>query len=256
MSLVRLERLGAVAVITLDRPPVNALSADLVGDLVGAISGAADPAVRAVVVTGSPHFAAGADIAGFQALIDARGSGAELGAQLGEALTRLEALAKPVIAAVRGYALGGGLELAMACDLRILGAGAKVGQPEIKLGLIPGAGGTQRLARLIGVGRARHLVYTGRMVEATEAERIGLADRVVPDAELEAAALAWATELAGGPTAAIAIAKSVIARGMELPLAEALALEAEGFGECFGTADAIEGVAAFLGKRTPVFSGR
>lgn len=256
MSLVRLERRGAVAVITLDRPPVNALSGELVADLAVAIDGAGDPGVRAVVVTGSPHFAAGADISGFKALMEAGGSGAELGVQLSGVLTRFEALAKPVIAAVRGYALGGGLELAMACDLRIFGEGAKVGQPEIKLGLIPGAGGTQRLPRLIGVGRARHLVYTGRMVDAAEAERIGLADRVVPDAALDETALAWADELAAGATAAIAVAKRVIARGIELPLAGALALETEGFGECFGTADAAEGVAAFLGKRPPQFSGR
>ena len=256
MSLVRLERRGAVAVITLDRPPVNALSRELVSDLAAAIDEAGDPAARAVVVTGSPHFAAGADISGFKALMEAGGTGAELGVHLSDVLSRFEALAKPVIAAVRGYALGGGLELAMACDLRILGEGAKVGQPEIKLGLIPGAGGTQRLPRLVGVGRARHLVFTGRMVDAAEAERIGLADRVVPDAGLEEAALAWAEELATGATVALAVAKRVMARGMELPLTQALALEAAGFRECFATADAAEGVAAFLGKRPPQFSGR
>ena len=256
MSLVRLERRGAVAVITLDRPPVNALSRELVSDLAAAIDGAGDPVARAVVVTGSPHFAAGADISGFKALTEAGGTGAELGVELSDVLSRFEALAKPVIAAVRGYALGGGLELAMACDLRIFGEGAKVGQPEIKLGLIPGAGGTQRLPRLVGVGRARHLVFTGRMVDAAEAERIGLADRVVPDAGLEEAALAWADELAAGATAAMTVAKRVMARGVELPLTEALALEAAGFRECFGTADAAEGVAAFLGKRPPRFSGR
>lgn len=256
MSLVRLDRHGAVAVITLDRPPVNALSDELVADLGGAVDGARDAEVRAVVVTGSPHFAAGADISGFQALIDAGGVGAELGARLSQLLMGFESLEKPVIAAVRGYALGGGLELAMACDLRIFGEGAKVGQPEVKLGLIPGAGGTQRLPRLVGVGRARDLVFTGRMVDALEAERIGLADRVVPDAALEEKALAWATELAAGPTRAIAIAKKVIADGMDLPLAAALELEAAGFRDCFGTADATEGVAAFLGKRPPQFQGR
>ncbi|MBI5156952.1 MAG: enoyl-CoA hydratase/isomerase family protein, partial [Acidimicrobiia bacterium] len=163
---------------------------------------------------------------------------------------------KPVIAAVRGYALGGGLELAMACDLRMLAESAKVGQPEIKLGIIPGAGGTQRLPRLVGVGRARDLVYSGRMIDAAEAYRIGLADRLVPEAGLDAAALAWADELAGGATVAIAVAKRVIARGIEGPLAEGLALEADGFREVFDTADAVEGVAAFLEKRPPRFSGR
>jgi enoyl-CoA hydratase/carnithine racemase len=256
MSLVRFEQREAVAVLTLDRPPMNALSADLVADLVIAIDAASAPGVRAVVVTGAPHFAAGADISGFQALMRDGASGADLGELLGEALIRLEALPKPVIAAVRGYALGGGLELAMACDLRVLAQGAKVGQPEVKLGLIPGAGGTQRLPRLVGIGRARELVYTGRMIDAAEAHRIGLADRVVTDEELDAATLTWATELAAGPTVALAVAKRVIGAGFDLPLGEALALEAAGFRECFGTADAAEGVAAFLGKRPPRFSGR
>ncbi len=256
MSLVRFELRGAVGVITLDRPPVNALSGELVVDLAVAISNAADPGVRAVVVTGSPHFAAGADIAGFKKLMESGGTGAELGVHLGEVLAQLEALPKPIVAAVRGYALGGGLELAMACDLRMLSEGAKVGQPEIKLGVIPGAGGTQRLPRLVGVGRARDIVYTGRMVDAAEAHRIGLADRVVPDATLDEAALAWAQELADGPTVAIATAKRVIAGGWDGSLTEGLALEAEGFRAVFGTADAVEGVNAFLEKRTPRFTGR
>ncbi len=255
MPLVRYESDGAMAIITLDRPPVNALSAELVSDFNAAITAAADPAVRVVVVTGTPHFAAGADISGFQALMAAGGSGADLGVRLGEMLSRLEALPKPVIAAVRGYALGGGLELAMACDLRMFAAGAKVGQPEVKLGLIPGAGGTQRLPRLVGLGSARDIVYTGRMVDSAEAARIGLADRVVPDAELDAAALAWAGELGAGPTAALAIAKRIIAAGMDGSLAAGLALEADGFRECFATADADEGVAAFLEKRNPQFRG-
>lgn len=256
MSLVRVETRGSVGWVTLQRPPVNALSIDLVADLETAITAMAASEVRAVVVTGTPHFAAGADIAGFKSLMDSGGSGADLGDRLGAALIRLEALPKPVIAAVRGYALGGGLELAMACDLRMLAAGARVGQPEIKLGLIPGAGGTQRLPRLVGVGRARDLVYTGRMVDAVEAERIGIADRVVPDADLDEAASAWAEELAAGPTAALAVAKRVIASGMDGPLATGLAGEAAGFRECFTTADAAEGVAAFLEKRSARFSGR
>lgn len=255
MPLVRFEQRDAIAVLTLDRPPVNALSADLVTDLVSAIDAAAVPQVRAVVVTGAPHFAAGADISGFQELMRSGASGADLGERLGDALLRLEALPKPVIAAVRGYALGGGLELAMACDLRVLGQGAKMGQPEVKLGLIPGAGGTQRLPRLVGIGRARDLVFTGRMIDAAEAYRIGLADRVVADDELDGAALSWAAELAAGPTVALAVAKRVIGTGFDLPLSDALALEAAGFRECFTTADAAEGVAAFLEKRAPEFRG-
>ena len=256
MSLVRYELHDAVAVITLDRPPVNALSADLIGDLDAAIIQASDPSVRAVLVTGSPHFAAGADIAAFKASMDAGSGGAGVGIELGETLRRLEALPKPVVAAVGGYALGGGLELAMACDLRMLADDAKVGQPEIRLGIIPGAGGTQRLPRLVGVGRARDLVYTGRMIGAAEALAWGLADRIVPAAELQKAAMALAGELASGATAAIAIAKAAIADGLDLPLVDGLRVEAAAFTEVFATEDAEEGVDAFVGKRPPRFSGR
>ena len=253
MSLVRYETDGAVAVITLDRPPVNALSAELIADLATATGRAADASVRAVVITGAPHFAAGADIAAF---VDTGAGGSRVGIELGLALRRIEALPKPVIAAVRGYALGGGLELAMACDLRVLAEDAKVGQPEIKLGIIPGAGGTQRLPRLVGAGRARDLVYTGRMIGAAEALAWGLADRVVPPERLMEEAMALARELAAGATLAIAIAKRVISRGLDAALDDALAIEAEGFTEVFGTADAAEGVRAFLDKRRPEFTGR
>lgn len=256
MALVRLSHDGDVAVLTLDRPPVNALSAELVSDLDDAIGEVRSSSARAVVVTGAPHFAAGADIAGFQQLMDAGGTGAELGEELSNTLSRLSGLALPVIAAVRGYALGGGLELAMACDLRILGEGAKVGQPEIKLGVVPGAGGTQRLPRLVGAGRARDLIFTGRMVDAAEALSIGIADRVVPDDALDDAAMAWARELAAGPTAAIAIAKALIADAFDLSLREGLGRESAGFQRAFTTADAAEGVAAFLEKRPPEFTGR
>ncbi|HSM01404.1 MAG TPA: enoyl-CoA hydratase-related protein [Acidimicrobiia bacterium] len=254
--LVRFESDGPVAVITLDRPPVNALSNALISDLVSAFEQAASDEIRAVVVTGAPHFAAGADITEFKSAMDTGGSGAGLGAVLGDALQRITALPKPVIAAVRGYALGGGLELSMACDLRILGEGAKVGQPEIKLGVIPGAGGTQRLARLVGVGRTRDMVYTGRMIDAATAFEWGLADRVVPDDQLEESARALADELASGATAAMAIAKRVIDDGFSMRLEDALALEADGFRKAFRTDDAAEGVDAFLAKRPPDFKGR
>lgn len=256
MALVRTDQHGDVVVLTLDRPPVNALSAELVSDLDDAVLAVARSGARALVVTGAPHFAAGADIAGFRQLMEAGGTGAELGEELSMTVTRLATLPMPVIAAVRGYALGGGLELAMACDLRILAAGAKVGQPEIKLGVIPGAGGTQRLPRLVGVGRARDLVFTGRMVDASEALAIGLADRVVADDELDTAALAWAAELAAGPTAAIAIAKRLIDDGLDGTLARGLAAESAGFRDAFVTTDAAEGVAAFLEKRPARFVGR
>jgi len=256
MSLVRYETDGALAVITLDHPPVNALSTEVIADLAEATTRAAYPGVRAVVVTGSPHFAAGADIASFKASMEGGSGGAGVGIELGRALHAIEALPKPVIAAVRGYALGGGLELAMACDLRVLASDAKVGQPEVKLGIIPGAGGTQRLPRLIGVGRARDLVYTGRMIGASEALAWGLADRVVSSDALEDESIALARALAGGATAAIAIAKRVIAAGLDVSLDEGLELEATGFVEVFRTADAAEGVDAFLTKRPPDFTGR
>jgi enoyl-CoA hydratase/carnithine racemase len=256
MSLVRYQADGAVAVITLDRPPVNALSGQLVADLEEAIDRSAAGAVRAVVVTGSPHFAAGADISEFKAAMDSGGSAASLGVELGQALNTLAALPKPVIAAVRGFALGGGLELAMSCDLRVLSEGARVGQPEIKLGVIPGAGGTQRLTRLVGVGRAKDLVLTGRMIDAPTALAWGLADRVVPEDELDAAARALADELAAGATVAMAIGKDVIDDGFSMRLGDALAIEAAGFRKAFETEDAREGVAAFLEKRPPKFKGR
>jgi enoyl-CoA hydratase len=256
MPLVRYESEGPVALLTLDNPPVNALSNELITDLVAAIEQAESEEIRAVIVTGSPHFAAGADITGFKASMEAGDSGAGLGVMLGDVLQRITALPKPVIAAVRGYALGGGLEVAMACDLRVFAEGAKAGQPEIKLGVIPGAGGTQRLARLIGVGRTRDLVYTGRMIDAATALDWGLADRVIPDDDLDAAARGLAEELAAGATAAIAIAKRVIDEGFSMPLGDALALEAQGFRDAFTTEDAVEGVDAFLGKRAPEFKGR
>lgn len=256
MSLVRFEQSDAVATVTLDRPPVNALSSDLLHDLAVAIEACRGESVRAVVVTGSPHFAAGADITEFRAALDAGGSGATLGSELSSLLTDLAALPKPVIAAVRGFALGGGLELALACDLRMFGEGARVGQPEIKLGVIPGAGGTQRLTRLVGVGRTKDLVLTGRMVDAAEAKAIGLADRVVPDDDLDRAAAEWAAELASGATAAMGIAKRVIDHGLAMSLPDALRLEADGFAEAFQTRDADEGVDAFLEKRPPRFEGR
>jgi len=254
MSLVRYAADDAVAVITLDHPPVNALSGRLADDLTGAVEHASDPAIRAVVVTGSPHFAAGADITEFQAAFEG-GSDGELANRLSEAISRLEALRKPVVAAIRGFALGGGLELAMGCDFRFLASDAKVGQPEIKLGIIPGAGGTQRLARLVGVGRARDIVYTGRFVDAEEALAIGLADRVFGPDDLLDATMAAAREMAQGPTAAIGYAKAAINEGLGVPIERGLEIEAEAFRGVFGTDDAREGVSAFLEKRAPGFTG-
>ncbi len=255
MSLVEFSMEGAVAVLTLNRPPVNALSAGLTADLEAAISRAADPAVRAVVVTGSPHFAAGADIAELKAAANAEGE-TPLAFLLSAALLSLEELPKPAIAAVRGFALGGGLELALACDFRYLAEDARVGLPEIKLGIFPGAGGTQRLPRLVGVGRAREMIYSGRHIKAAEALAIGLADKVVPADDLLPAAMEYAAVLAKGATVAIGAAKRAINATLGMSMKNGLAVEGSGFNACLATEDAKEGLAAFLAKRDPAFQGR
>ncbi len=254
MELVSYTTEGAVGVIELTRPPVNALSEELVEDLDEAISLASDPAVRAVVITGRPHFAAGADISRFKVAHDT-GARALEGLRIVEATRRMEQLAKPVIAAVFGYALGGGLEVAMGADFRYLAEDARVGQPEVKLGIIPGAGGTQRLPRLVGMGRARELVYSGRQIDAAEALEIGLADKVFPADQLLEAALADAAVYAAGPSVAIGVAKKAINEGWGLPIDQALAVEAEAFDEAFASDDAREGVSAFLEKRRAQFGG-
>lgn len=255
MELVSYTTEGAVGVIELNRPPVNALSIDLVEDIDEAVGYASDPDVRAVVITGRPHFAAGADINRFRV---AHETGAKALGELriGAVIRRLEQLPKPVIAAVFGYALGGGLELAMGADFRYLAEDAKVGQPEIRLGIIPGAGGTQRLPRLVGFNRARELIYTGRHIGAEEALAIGLADKVLPSDELFAAAIAEATTLAAGPSVALGMAKRAINEGWGRPIEEALAAEDAAFNVAFASDDAKEGVSAFLEKRKARFTGK
>lgn len=253
---VRFDIEGAVGVITLDRPPVNAIDSDLVSDLGDAIEAAGSPRVRCVVVTGDPHFAAGADIKGFKADMDAGLDPGRLAEGLSQVLVALEALPKPVIAAVRGFAIGGGLELALACDFRFLADDARVGQAEVALGIFPGAGGTQRLPRLIGLGPARDLIYSGRQLTAEEALALGLADQVHPPQAVLSAAMEAAERYASGPTIALGIAKRVINEGLDLPIAQALRLETEGFEEAFRTEDAREGVTAFLEKRAPDFRAR
>jgi enoyl-CoA hydratase/carnithine racemase len=255
MEFVQVTRDDAVVVVTLDRPPVNALNEDFAQELKAAFTECADPTIRAVVITGEPHFAAGADIKGFQASFDA-GVEERSAWTLQEAIVALENLEKPTIAAVHGYALGGGLELAMGADFRYLADDAKVGQPEILLGLIPGAGGTQRLARLVGYQRAKEMVLSGRQVGADEALEIGLADRVLPSDELNDAALEAARELATMPTRAIAAAKTALNTGFGRPVDEGLLIERDAFNESFKTEDAREGVAAFIAKRDAEFKGR
>jgi enoyl-CoA hydratase len=255
MSLVDYTVDGAVAVVRLNRPPVNALSAELSSELADAFERAADDSIRAVVVTGEPHFAAGADIKGFQAVFESGGE-EKLASTLVEAVWKLEGLAKPTIAAIHGYALGGGLELSMGADFRFLSEEAKVGQPEILLGIIPGAGGTQRLTRIVGFQKAKDLVYSGRQVGAQEALEIGLADRVFPAADLLDEAMAAAREMAAGPTKGIAAAKRAINDGWGVPMRQAMDVEAAAFDDSFWTDDAKEGVAAFIEKRKAEFEGR
>ena len=255
--LVALEvRPDGVAVLRLQRPPLNALSKALLEEIGAAARAlASDPAVKAVVVTGNERaFAAGADINEF-------GSAAEAGqisAVFRAALDAIAAIPRPVIAAVRGFALGGGLELALACDLRVAGDGARLGFPELTLGIIPGAGGTQRTPRLIGPARAKELVWSGRHVKAPEAVAIGLVDRVVPDAEVEESAIAWAASFAGGAVVAMGLAKGAIDRGLDASLAEGLDVEADAFVETFHTDDASVGIASFKehGPGKATFAGK
>jgi enoyl-CoA hydratase/carnithine racemase len=244
-----------VALVTLDNPKVNALSRELLRELEAAAAGlAADPPGAVVVTGGDRIFAAGADIAEFGGPEEAR----VVGGGFRRALDAVAAVPRCVIAAISGFALGGGCELALACDLRIASERAKLGQPEILLGIIPGGGGTQRLARLVGPAKAKDLVLTGRQVAADEALRIGLVDEVVPPDELQPRALALAAELARGAVVAQELAKRAIDRGLEGPLDAGLALEQDLFAEVFGTEDARIGVASFLehGPGKATFAGR
>ena len=255
--LVKIEIDGAIALVTIDRPKaLNALSRQLVGELLEAVTELdVHPDIRCCILTGGGDkaFVAGADIAEMQAMPprEARAF-AETGAALGSAL---EMSTRPWIAAVHGFALGGGCELALACDFIYASKAAKFGQPEVKLGVIPGFGGTQRLARRVGIGKARELVYTGDTINAEEALRIGLVDRVVEQAELLPAVRATAAKIAANGPIAIAEAKRVILEGADLPLEAACALEQRAFGELFSTADQREGMAAFLAKRPAAFKG-
>ncbi len=254
-AFVTLERRpDDVAQIRLDRPKANALSAAVLGQLHAVATELHDDPPGAVVLWGGRRiFAAGADIVE----LDDVGADA-VGANFAAALGALAAVPRATIAAVNGYALGGGLELALACDFRVCGENARFGLPEVLLGVIPGGGGTQRLPRLIGVSRAKELIFTGRQVGAEEALAIGLVNRVVaPDFVLEAA-LAWAAELAGGPLAAHGLAKAAVDRGLEGTLAAGLAIEQEAFAAVARTEDAARGIASFAehGPGRATFVGR
>ncbi|WFE27192.1 enoyl-CoA hydratase-related protein [Solwaraspora sp. WMMD791] len=245
-----------IATVRLARPPMNALNAAVQEQLRDAARTVTDDErVRAVVVYGGDKvFAAGADIKEMADMSYVAMSARA--AQLSSAFDAIARIPKPVVAAITGYALGGGCELALACDWRVVADDAKLGQPEIKLGVIPGAGGTQRLARLVGPARAKDIILTGRMVDAVEAERIGLADRVVPADQVYATALDLVRPFVTGPAQAVRAAKLAIDGGLEMDLASGLAWESQLFAGLFATEDRAEGMAAFVAKRKPDFTGR
>lgn len=246
-----------VATLRLDRPKLNALDQQMIDELATAAAElAVSDEVRAVVVWGGPEvFAAGADITGFRGLSPA---GAErLSADVNDTMLAIESLPQITISAVNGYALGGGMELAMASDFRMAAVGATFGQPEILLGVLPGGGGTQRLPRLVGVTRAKDIIYSGRNVTADEALEIGLVTSVHPPEDLYQAAVERAAEYAAGP-AALRLAKRAIMDGLALPLDQAVVGESVQFGACFETDDCRIGVASFFesGPGRATFTGR
>jgi enoyl-CoA hydratase len=253
-----LERDGAVAVVTINRPQVlNALNFATIDDLRRAVLSLKDDSdVRAIIITGAGEksFAAGADINELATQSPAQIK--EHGGRGQHVFDLIENIGKPVIAAINGYALGGGCELALACTLRIAADTARMGQPEINLGLIPGYGGTQRLGRLVGKGIALDLLLTGRPVTAAEALQIRLVNRVVPSASLMVEARALATELAGKAAVAVQYVIEAVNRGLEVPLDKGQFLEATLFGLVASTDDMREGTRAFLEKRKPEFKGR
>jgi enoyl-CoA hydratase/carnithine racemase len=245
-DVVRLEVDGGVATLRLDRPPVNALNAevqDRLRELAREVDRRAD--VRAVVLYGGERvFAAGADIKemaewSYTDTVDRSYA-------LAASFAAVARIGKPVVAAVTGYALGGGLELALSADVRVCGEGAKLGQPEILLGLIPGAGGTQRLPRLVGPAKAKDMIFTGRFVDAAEALAMGLVDRVVPDGEVYEAARAWAEQFTRGPAYALRAAKEAVDRGLDVDLETGLQIERQQFAALFATEDHAIGMASFI----------
>lgn len=248
---------GAVALITIDNPgKMNAMSVELLAELNGALDRVeADADVRAVVLTGAGEkaFIAGADISH---MVEATPDAAQAYASLGHDLcNRLEGFPKPVIAAINGYALGGGCEIALACDIRLAADTATLGQPEVNLGIIPGWGGTQRLPRLTNPGYAKELIFSGRHVGADEALAFGLVNRVVPRAELIDTAVALGDQIASRSPRAVAIAKRLVNDAVDSTYAATLKHELAAFAECFSSADQREGMTAFFEKREPRFTG-
>lgn len=252
-----LERDGAVAILTINRPEKrNALNTRVRAELVAALDALRDDAsVRVLVITGAGDkaFVAGADIGEFAERTPLQQRAAMTGRRV---FDEVAAYPKPVIAMINGFCLGGGCELALACDIRIAADAARFGQPEINLGIIPGGGGTQRLPRVVGMGQAMRLVLSGELIDAAEALRIGLADVVHPAAELRARTLEFARSMAAKSPVALQMAKSAVRAAAEMPLGAGLQHETELFVTCFASDDKREGVAAFLEKRPAEFTGR
>lgn len=257
-EFVRVEVTDEIATIRLDRPKMNALNAQVQAEIADAAAEvSADAAVRAVILYGGERvFAAGADIKEMAVL--GYPEMAARSAILQASFSAVAGIPKPVVAAITGYALGGGLELALCADFRVLGESAKVGQPEILLGIIPGAGGTQRLPRLIGPAKAKDLIFTGRQMDAAEALAVGLADKVVPDAEVYEAARDMVARYAAGPALALRAAKQAVDSGLEVDLATGLEIERLHFAALFATEDQQAGMRSFMesGPGKAIFEGR
>ena len=257
-EFVRVEVDGGVATIRLDRPPMNALNVQVQEELRAAAAevGARSDVAAVVLYGGEKVFAAGADVKEMATM--AYTEMVDRSAALQSAFTAIARIPKPVVAAVTGYALGGGCELALCADIRIAGAGATLGQPEILLGIIPGAGGTQRLARLVGPSRAKDIVFTGRFVDAEEALRIGLVDRVVAPDDVYETAFGMAAKYAAGPAVALRAAKAAIDGGLDTDLASGLRLESHLFAALFATEDRTIGMRSFIesGPGKAEFVGR
>ncbi|MGH7409354.1 MAG: enoyl-CoA hydratase/isomerase family protein, partial [Candidatus Methylomirabilales bacterium] len=252
-ATLALAREDAVAILTFNRPEkLNAINRQVLGELHQALDAlAADAGVRAIILTGAGEkaFVAGADIAEFTALTPV--AAVQFGGDLGSAIEKIARMPKAVLAAVNGFCLGGGCELAMGCDFIYAAENARFGQPEINLGIIPGSGGTQRLPRLVGKARAKELIFTGDMIDAQEALRIGLVNRVLPLAELLPAAKATAAKMAAKSGVVLGLAKAAIEEGTATDLACGEAIEDKALGMTFSNEDNREGVEAFLEKRKP-----
>lgn len=250
MDFIRYETEGSVGILTIDRPKaLNALNSDVLKELDLAVDRIDLELVRVLIITGSGDkaFVAGADIGEMSTLTKKQGE--EFGKRGNDVFLKIESLPIPVIAAVNGYALGGGCELSMCCDIRLCSENAVFGQPETGLGITPGFGGTQRLERIVGAGRAKELIFTASNIKADEAYRIGLVNHVYPKEELMDAAMKLAKKIASNAPIAVRHAKKAMNEGIMLPIDEAVEVEEELFGDCFDTHDQKEGMSAFLEKR-------